>query len=158
VSDRSTEVLALYQKHRLEDQLGFYRGRCELFDRATGQAAVVSAVLLGLSAAAAALAGASTGSPHLWTALAAILPALATAVASFGALYAFDQQSKLYADAIRALVAIQREAPDLAGLADDPARATAIAGYVEKVESVLRKEQGQWGQLTSSIQLAESNR
>jgi hypothetical protein len=156
VSDRTAEVLALYQKHRFEDQLGFYRDRCELFDRATGQAAVVSAVLLGLSAAVSALAGASTGNPHLWTALAAILPALATAVASFGALYAFDQQSKLYADAVRALVAIQREAPDLTRIPDEAARATAVAGYVDAVESVFRKEQGQWGQLTSSIQLAES--
>lgn len=154
MTDRSAQVLALYQVHRVEDQLRFYRSRRELFDRATGQAAVVSAVLLGLSAAVSALAGASTGNPQLWTALAAILPALATAMASYGALYAFDQQSKLYEDAVRALVATQREAPDLTRIPEGE-RAAAVAGYVEKVESVFRKEQSQWGQLTSSIQLAK---
>jgi len=155
MTDRTEQVLALYQVHRVEDQLRFYRSRCELFDRATGQAAVVSAVLLGLSAAASALAGASTGNPHLWTALAAILPALATAMASYGALYAFDQQSKLYEDAVRALVATQREAPDLTRIpVGEPA--AAVAGYVEKIEAVFRKEQSQWGQLTSSIQLAKA--
>jgi hypothetical protein len=156
VTDRTAQVLALYQVQRVDDQLRFYRSRCELFERATGQAAVVSAVLLGLTAAVSALAGASTGNPELWTALAAILPALATAVASYGALFGFDQQSKLYADAIRALVAAQRETPDLAGLSDKE-RADAVAGYVEKVESVFRKEQGQWGQLTSSTELARSD-
>lgn len=156
MSDRAAEVLALYQKHRVEDQLRFYRDRCELFDRATAQAAVASAVLLGLSATVSALAGASTGNPHLWTALAAILPALATAVASYGALYAFDKQAKLYADAVRALVALQRDTPDLARIANDASRQTAVVRYVDKVESVFRKEQAQWGQLTSSAQLEES--
>lgn len=158
MSDRTAEVLALYEKHRFEDQLSFYQSRCELFDRATGQAAVVSAVLLGLSAAVSALAGASIGHLQLWTVLAAILPALAAAVASLSVLYAFDQQSKLYADAIRALVAIRREAPNLSRIPDDATRAAAVADYIDAVESVFRKEQAQWGQLTSSIQLAESKR
>ena len=156
MTDRTGQVLDLYETYRVEDQLRWYRGRRELFDRASGQAAVVSAVLLGLTAAVSALAGASTGNAHLWAALAATLPALATAVAAYGALYAFDQQSKLYADAIRALVATQRERPNLTQFADDAARTAAVCAYVEKVESVFRKEQGQWGQLTSSIQIAET--
>jgi hypothetical protein len=156
VIDQSRELLELYQKHRFEDQLRFYGDRRELFDRAAGQAAAVSAVLLGLTAAVSALAGAATGHGQLWAALAAILPALATALAAYGALYAFAQQSKLYADATRALIATQRELPDLAKLPDDAARVTAVGGYVEKVEAVFRKEQGQWGQLTSSIEIAET--
>jgi SMODS and SLOG-associating 2TM effector domain 1 len=156
VTDRSSEMLALYQQHRFEDQLRFYRDRRELFDRAAGQAAVVLAVLLGLSAAVSALAGASTSHTRLWAALAAILPAITTALAAYGALYAFEQQSKLYGDASRALVAVQRELPDLARLPDDQARAAAVRDYVEKVESVFKKEQGQWGQLTSSIEIRET--
>jgi hypothetical protein len=154
VTDRSDQVLALYDTCRFGEQLGWYRSRGELFDAAAAQAAVVSAVLLGLTSAASALAGASTGHPQLWTALAAILPALTTALAAYAALYAFDRQSKLYADASRALVAVRP--PDLRVLTEADERAAAVSAYVESVEAVFRNEQGQWGQLTSSIEIGES--
>jgi SMODS and SLOG-associating 2TM effector domain 1 len=151
VSDRTQELLDLYEDHRVDDQLRFYRDRGRLFDRASAQGAVVAASLLGLTAAVSALAGASTGHTQLWAALAAILPALATALAAYNALYAFDQQAKLYDDAVRSLLAARRARPDLQSLEDEQARTAAVRDYVTKVESVLRTEQGQWGQLTSSI-------
>jgi hypothetical protein len=155
VSDRTDELLTLYRKCRVDDQLGFYGRRKEEFDRAAGQAAAVSAVLLGLTAATSSLAGASTGHTQLWTALAAILPALTTAVAAYAALFAFERQSKLYGDARRALLAATREPPNLEGLSPEE-RAKAISTYIADVEAVFRNEQGQWGQLPTSAENGQS--
>jgi hypothetical protein len=155
VTDRTTQLLELYKDCRVDDQLGFYRRRKDEFDRAAGQAAVVSAVLLGLTAATSSLAGASAGHTQLWTALAAILPALTTAVAAYAALFAFERQSKLYGDARRALLAATREPPNLEGLAQAE-RATAVSAYVADVEAVFRNEQGQWGQLPASGETGQS--
>jgi hypothetical protein len=156
VSRREHELLELYGRFRVEDQLGFYRRRRESFDRATDQAVVLSAVLLGLTAAAGALAGSATTHTRVWAALAAIMPILATTLAAYVALYAFQNQSKIYTDAVRALAATERDTPDLSRLPDEPARAAAVRDYIEQTESVFRREQDQWGQLTTSIAVADT--
>ena len=90
MSERDQEFLKFYQKHRIEDQLRFYRERRDLFDRATGQGLAISATLLGFATAASALAGTALGWAKVWSALAAILPAISTALAANLALYAFE--------------------------------------------------------------------
>ena len=79
--------------------------------------------------------------------LAAILPALATALAAYGALFAFDRHAKLYADAVRNLGGL--EEPDLATAGDDREAEEALTRYVEQVEKIFRDEQSQWGQLAA---------
>jgi hypothetical protein len=108
VNGRDQELLDFYQRHRIEDQLTFYRSRTELFDRAGGQALAISATLLGFSSAVSALAGVDGGWARWWATLATILPAVSTALAAFTAVYAFEQQSKIYGDAIRAVHAASR--------------------------------------------------
>src|SRR5215469_12414670 len=103
MSDRAADLLRFYEKHRIDDQLKFYADRRDQFDRATGQALAVSAMLLGFAAAAGALAGTAVGWVEGWSAVAAILPAISTALAAYVALYAFEQQSKIYGDAARAV-------------------------------------------------------
>lgn len=73
--------------------------------------------------------------------LAVALPALSTALAGYGALYAFEQQRKLYLDALRAL----REA--------DTVEPAGPAAYAEAVEEILAREQAQWGQVVGEIKL-----
>lgn len=155
MSERTSELLRFYEQHRIRDQLGFYTGRREQFDRATGQALAISAMLLGFAAAAGALAGAAVGGREAWAALAAILPAISTALAAYIALYAFEQQSKIYGDAARAVRAASRPVPDPSAPQDGPSPEENIAELVRRVEGALRQEQAQWGQLTSQIQITD---
>jgi hypothetical protein len=154
MSERSTEFLRFYTEHRIEDQLRFYRSRLDQFDRATGQGLFISATILGFASGAGALAGTATGWAAGWAAVAAILSAASTALAAYTALYAFEQQSKIYGDAVRAVraAARTRPAPDTAPGDQD------VAGLAQQVEQALRQEQSQWGQLTSQIQLDDQQK
>jgi SMODS and SLOG-associating 2TM effector domain 1 len=147
VSSRADQVLALYKAARVQDQIGFYQTRRGQFERAHGQLLVASAVLLGVTSTVSALAGASIEGKQIWAALAAILPAISTALAAYGALFGFDRYAKLYTDAVRNLGLL--EEPDLSHATDAEA---AVRTYVEQVEKVFRDEQAQWGQLASEVQ------
>lgn len=158
MSEQSSQLIDYYRRYRVDDQLRFYASRRDLFDRATGQGLAVSATLLGLASAVSALAGTTVGWTTVWTAASAILPAISTALAAYLALYAFDLQSKLYGDAVRAVRAAARPvpAPDLAQ--GGRSAEVNIADYVEQVEGALRRENAQWGQLTSQIQIADQTK
>lgn len=153
MTERDAQLLAFYQRERIEDQLRYYRDRRDQFDRAVGQALALSAMLLGFSSAVGALAGADSGWTGLWTTLATVLPAVATALAAYTALYAFEQQSKIYGDAIRAVHAASRRNPP-PGPGDGEPTGDAVTELVQRVETALRQEQSQWGQLTSDTQIA----
>jgi SMODS and SLOG-associating 2TM effector domain 1 len=155
VNERNRDLLRFYQKHRITDQLKFYTARQELFERATGQGLALSATLLGFTSAAGALAGASLGWGPLWTTLAVIFPAISTALAAYVALYAFEQQSKIYGDAVRAVRAAARVIPPPDVVSGGQQPEANIADLVQRVEGVMRREQGQWGQLTAQIQVSD---
>lgn len=151
MSERDTEFLTLYQQCRLKHQQDFYTHRYREFDAAHAQATYVTAGLLVLSAAAAALASANVGGQRaLLGVLAVLFPALSTALAAYRGLYAFDRHSKLYRDAAHALMLAAVDAPG-----PEAANPETITTYVNQVESILRKEQGQWGQLAREIKLIE---
>jgi hypothetical protein len=154
MSERDTEFLRFYHEHRVEDQLRFYRSRLDQFDRATGQSLFISAAILGFASGAGALAGTSTGWASGWAAVAAILSAVSTALAAYVALYAFEQQSKIYGDAVRAVRAAARMRP---GPGADPGDQD-VSELARRVEQVLRQEQSQWGQLTTQIQLDDQQK
>jgi hypothetical protein len=149
VSERNEEFLRFYREHRVEDQLRFYRSRLDQFDRATGQSLFISAAILGFASGAGALAGTAAGWASGWAAVAAILSAASTALAAYAALYAFEQQSKIYGDAVRAVHAAARLRLDPGATPDD----RDVGELAQRVEQALRREQSQWGQLTSQIQL-----
>lgn len=140
--------LEVYRLCRIDDQLKFYGDRRLEYDRAISQLGAVSGLVLALGGTSAALAGASVGGHEIWAVMAAVFPAIATVLAAYGALYAFEQQAKIYADAVRAVQRIDRERPDLEGAADP---AMAVREYVDRAEEIFRREQGQWGQLISEV-------
>lgn len=151
MTDRDAQFLALYQACRCADQQAFYQRRLQEFDRAQAQVIYVTGSLLGLSTVVAVLASANFGGQRtLWGVLAVAIPALSTALAAYQGLYAFDRHVKLYRDASAALIMATADAPDASS-----ADAGAIQTYVGQVESILRKEQGQWGQLAREIKLIE---
>lgn len=141
-------LLELYRRCRLADQLEYYDERGSEFDAAVSQLGILSAIVLALGSTAAALAGAAVDGTPVWAVLAAVFPAIATALAAFGSLYAYEQQAKIYADAAKALRRLDRTPPDLAA-EQDPA--AAAHEFITTVEDVFRREQGQWGQLVSEL-------
>lgn len=152
MTSREAQFLAVYRAARVDDQVRYYRGRREQFERAHGQILALSALLLGLSSTVALLAGVSVSGQEVFAILAAILPALSTALGAYGALYAFDRHTKLYTDAVRSLRRL--EAPNLERAKAEEAP-ELIAEYVGQVEQVFRTEQGQWGQLASEARPSE---
>ena len=157
MSERNREFLRFYEEYRIKDQIRFYTGRLDEFDRATGQGLFVSATILGFASGAGALAGTTLGWARGWAAVAAILSALSTALAAYIALYAFEQQSKIYGDALRAVRAASRPTPDPDLPQNDRTPEQNIAGMASRVEQALRQEQSQWGQLTSQIQAGDQS-
>lgn len=155
MSERDREFLRFYDQHRIKDQLSFYTQRLDEFDRATGQGLFLSATILGFASGAGALAGTTLHWAQGWAAVAAILSAVSTALAAYLALYAFDQQSKIYGDAVRAVQAASRPAPDPDHAPDDTHLEKDITSLVERVEQALRQEQAQWGQFTSQTQAGD---
>jgi SMODS and SLOG-associating 2TM effector domain 1 len=154
MSERNAEFLRFYTEHRIQDQLRFYRSRLDQFDQATGQGLFISATILGFASGAGALAGTATGWAAGWAAVAAILSAASTALAAYVALYAFEQQSKIYGDAVRAVRAAARTRLDAEAVLGDQ----DMAELARQVEQALRQEQAQWGQLTSQIQLDDQQK
>ncbi len=158
MSERNRQLLAFYQRHRIDDQLAFYGSRKGQFDRAADQALAISAMLLGFSSAVGALAGTDIAWTAVWSALATVFPAVSTALAGYNALYAFEQQSKIYGDAIRAVHAASRPRPDPDSVQGGSSGEQSVAELVKRVESALRKEQAQWGQLTTQVGIAEETK
>jgi SMODS and SLOG-associating 2TM effector domain 1 len=157
VSQRTVEFQTFYQKCRIGDQLDFYTRRRTLFDRAANQTLALSAILLGFTTAVAALTGTNVGPVWLWSILATVLPATSTALTSYSSLYAFEQQSKIYGDAVRAVHAAARPVADPDPATPRPPEQDA-ADLVRRVETVFRQEQAQWGQLTAQIQIPDETK
>jgi hypothetical protein len=149
VSSRAEQILELYRDERVQNQLRYYGSRRTQFDRAHGQLLIAAAVLLGATSTVSALSGTEIPGKVGWAALAAILPALATALAAYGALFAFERNAKLYGDAERNLGLL--EEPDLSLAAADQAE-EVVRAYVDQVETIFRDEQAQWGQLAAEPQ------
>ena len=147
LTERHEQAGALYRRHRIADQLdGFYRPAAAEYRAARRQVVLLNGVLLMLAAVSGVLAGADVDPDGLWSVLAIAFPAVATALAAYDGVYAFDRVGRLYQDAIDSLDNL--EPPEGA----DP---DALRTYVEAAEAIMRREQGQWGQLTSDIALVQ---
>jgi hypothetical protein len=152
MTEGDQQFLALYRKHRFEDQRAFYDSRRREFETARDQVLWLTAVFMVLTAAVAALASANVGGlKSLWAVLAVAFPALSTALAAYNALYAFERQAKIYGDAAKALLRARAVSPDLKPAMDDAAFQEALRAHVEQIEQILRTEQAQWGQLIGEI-------
>lgn len=150
------QFLQIYQIYRHKNQLDFYTQREEEFSRAQHQAIWLS---IGLFLFAA-LAGALETVPVNWfqttcLLLAAICPVLSTTLAGYNALYAFEQQAKVYRDARQNLERLTIQLPDLQPGQDEDEFAKQVNTYVQETEAVLRTERGYWGQLAKNMKPLE---
>jgi len=155
MSDQQKQFLALYNACRHKDQAGFYRMRSEEFEKAHNQAIYVAAALMALTAITSYLTAANLIEPKWAAVLGVFLPALSAALTAYNLLYSFESQSKLYRDALSALGEAEAIGYD-AEQATEAEAEVKIAAYVNQVEEIFRKEQGQWGQLISEIKPAEA--
>ena len=142
MSSRGQQFVDVYRQARVEEQRAYYASRAKVFQNAYQQLLLTSAVVFGISAAVAFVAGLDVPGKLVWAILAAIVPAVTTMLAAYGGLYAFERVAKLYRDAARNLRRV--DAPDLSAVADER---VAIAQYVAEVERIFTNERGQWGQL-----------
>jgi hypothetical protein len=151
------QFLELYQKFRYEDQINYYRGRQREFSGAQTQAITISILLILLAAIAGALEAVDVSWVKITCQIiATIAPVLSTALAAYNALYAFEQQAKLYQDTLhnlsRARILIPPSKPGLS----DQEYADQLRKFVHEVEETFRAEQGQWGQLARNMKPLET--
>jgi hypothetical protein len=142
VRAREAEFVEVYRQARVENQREYYERSARRFEGAHRQLLLASAIVFGLSAAVSLIAGFDLPGKLVWAILAAILPAITTALSAYGGLYAFERIAKLYRDAARNLRLVST--PELDETDDEQA---VLAKYVSDVEQILGKERGQWGQL-----------
>jgi SMODS and SLOG-associating 2TM effector domain 1 len=142
MSTRAEQFLEVYSTERVENQRTYYERTATRFESRRQQVLLASSVVFGVSAAVGLIAGLDVRGKLVWAALAAILPAVTTALAAYDGLYAFERITKLNRDAARNLKRIA--VPELE---DAGGKQAAVARYVAEVEQVFVHERGQWGQL-----------
>ena len=141
MSSREQEFLEVYKRARVDDQRSYYERSAAQSEAAHRQLLLTSAVLFGVSGAVAVLSGTDVAGKLVWAILAAILPAITTALSAYDGLYAFERITKIYRDAARNLRRVQVP-PSQGRDAHEE-----ISGYVNRIEQILAQERGQWGQL-----------
>jgi hypothetical protein len=149
---RERAFFELYQTYRYQDQLNFYTLRQREFSNAQEQGLTISIVLIFLGAAAAALEVA----PVAWLKLpcliiAAILPIVSTALTGYIALYAFEQQAKLYKNTANGLLRLQAQEYLLQQTEDKREFIEQLTSYIEQTEEILQLEHGQWFQIARTM-------
>lgn len=146
------QFLQFYQEHRHQHQLEFYTEREEEFSHAQNQATWLSIGLIFLAALAGALASASVGIFQLiCLLLAAICPVLSSTLAGYNALYAFEQQAKIYRDARQNLEKLAALLPSMQPEQERAEQIKHVEKYVLETETVLSTERGYWGQLARNM-------
>jgi predicted nucleic acid-binding protein len=157
MSERNRQFMKLYQEYRFEDQRKYYDKNSKEYKDAHGQVVVLIGVIMVFTAVAASLTAAvdSLAWKPVLTILAVVFPALSTALSAYNELFGFERLSKLYEDVERSLHKASADAPDRKSVTDDSEYDSAVGVYVNVVEGIFRKEQGQWGQLVSQAQTVE---
>lgn len=153
MATREREFLSLYQKYRYDDQLDFYDTHVAEFKKAQAQAKWGGIGLMTIATLAGAVASFSPGSPlrPISLVIAAFCLILYTGLTAYTALYAFDQQKKLYEDTAYKLSKAHTMAPDVQGELSEQEFAEQLRRYVSEVEDIYHTEQGQWGQLAGEM-------
>jgi hypothetical protein len=146
---RDTEFRALYRDLRIADQQQYYRDRSTEYEQAHHQAITVRNVFLIAAALVGIGAQFTSGTSRAGCGVAAaLLSALAAAVTAFDALIGFPKLQKLYGDAALNLAEAQIDW--------DSADGGGESAGIERVEKILRAENGQWGQLAIKTTSKES--
>jgi hypothetical protein len=150
MSEREQQFWNFYQQYRFVDQLAFYEGRKEEFEKAQTQATNFHSTLMALAGIVSVVGTSDLFKDSAFSTFCAILavafPVLATAFTTYANLHAFERIAKLYGDAAEGLRYVD------VNFAPGVSPHTTLADYVERVESIFTSEHKQWGQLVSEIE------
>lgn len=143
----TNDVVRFFDACRAQSQRNWYAARAREYKDAHRQVLNLTALALFLAALVGALAAVWPASKWL-SVLSAVLPALSTGLGAYEGLFRFQHNAKLYQDAVAALDRARAVRPDPALLAPGGVvSADAARAYMAEIEEILRREQGQWGQL-----------
>ena len=154
MSERNKQFLHYYQRHRIEDQQGYYFDKSGWHQRRANALIVAAGAVMFLSSAAS-WWGSQEGAPALWLVLATALPAVSGAIVAVRGLYEFERNHSrflsTYYDLRRAVV--ETRPPE--NVTDEKLR-EATARYVEEVENLLSRENRQWTSLMAKSDKSRS--
>jgi|GEM_PF-4373196 len=140
----SDALLRIYIAKRIDGQRAYYQERIKEFEANAGLMTTIGALIMAFSAA---LSAAGAGFQSAEIALAtAILPALATLVASFRSLYQWERQAGLYRDATLGLDEAKLQMPD-SDVYNPRSASVLLPLIVRTTEEVFEAEINQWGQI-----------
>ncbi|MGE0127718.1 MAG: SLATT domain-containing protein [Blastocatellales bacterium] len=161
MNNRHEQFLNLYQTYRHKDQAAFYKARVNEFEASRRQIITFASMLMVLTAIVSILVATDLfGLNKLWATLVVLFPALSTAVSSYASLFGFEKQAKLYKEALYGLRRGEVSLYNAQHASDDAERRAKIEAYVNQIEEIFRKEQGQWKQEiseTNSVEPPKSN-
>ena len=138
--DQADELLRLYGRHRIEDQIAYYRRQAERNERALRRAVTIAALLFVAATMCGALATAEApGGRGMWAFCSAGFAALATALSAYEVAFGFERYSRQYAETRAALELADASRPPVS----DP---DAVVEYVSRVEGLLRSDVESWSE------------
>jgi len=138
----------LYTKLRLQYQIDWYSSRIDEYqDNATAMLWISALIMAGTGLVSFA---ATSGDQPLLAMFTALLPALATAITSFQAVYQWERQATIYEDTELALESIKLNLPP-----EVPAdrELPVLRDLITRAEDAFRTEASQWGQLEGQLPL-----
>ena len=144
MSDEADELLRLYGRYRIQDQVAYYEYQADRNERALRRSVIIAALLFIAATLCGALATANApGGRGMWAFLSAGFAALATALTAYEVAFGFERYSRQYAETLASLkLADANRPPDI--------DAKAVVDHVILVETLLRSEGESWSQLYAS--------
>ena len=149
MSDRDSEFLRYYQRHRIDDQKGYYLDKSGWHQRRANALIIAAGAVMFLSSAASwAVSQGSTSA--LWLVLAIALPGISGAIVAVRSLYEFERNHSRFLSTYYDLryAAVEMQPPD--GLTAEELR-EATARYVAEIENLLSRENRQWIKLMATF-------
>jgi hypothetical protein len=143
-AEAADALTRLYLQRRIRYQASYYEQRAVEYESNSDLAFRAGAILMTLSSLLASIGVVST--LPIYALLTALIPALASFIATFRQLYQWDRQKALYRDTLLGLERARIILPDLDLLTPDEAR-KVLPKLIETTEGVLEKEVAQWGQI-----------
>lgn len=151
---RRHELLDLYERRRVQEQLAYHEHRRKVAQRGRRQLMDVSTLLYTATAFIGAMAASPFGSRTMWAVLAAACGAGASALTGYAMMAGFErneEQSKQMLAALAMLDAIRPEP----FMVDGPDGGTIVTTYVQQVEGLFQKEVQSWTQSAESDEQQE---
>jgi hypothetical protein len=139
--DEADELLELYSRYRIRDQVAYYERQADRYERALRRAVAIAALLFVAATLCGALASANApGGRGMWAFGSAGFAALATALSAYEVAFGFERYSRRYAETLAALRLAEAGRPP----GND---ADTVVAHVTLVETLLRSDVESWSQL-----------